>query len=144
MTRLYATLAQVRDYTGNQGLVVSPRNLALASQLVEAAAGGAIYETDDAGMPTDPDTLAAFTAATCELVALAHPDEPSGAMSDDVAAMRRNGVESATVNGVTIKLGAPVQVGGFDVGWAVEVPASVRRILDQAGLSRGQVVVVFG
>lgn len=141
MARLYATLAQVRNYAGDQGLTISPRELALASLAVEAAASGAIYATDDAGLPTDADVLQALTDATCELLVLAQPVKASGAMAGDVAAMRANGVESATVNGVTIKLGADVGSGAVDLS-SVAVPASVRRILDQAGIIPGIVVSV--
>lgn len=63
--RLYATESQVEAFTGEP----APENVAVllrfASTLVAAATRGDLYDTDPAGMPTDPDVVDAFADATC-------------------------------------------------------------------------------
>lgn len=137
MPRLYATLAQVREYTGDQGLVLSLRELANASRFVEAATLGAVYDVDAAGLPTDPVVAAGFADAVCEVLALGQPPKPVGPMAADVAAMRANGIDSATVNGVTIKLAVATPM----VTDGTQVPLTVRQILDAAGIRPGPVIV---
>lgn len=134
MARLYATLAQYREYVDDQGALVSPRELAQASRFVEAATTGAWYATDSlTGMPTDPAVLAAFTEATCELLAHRADSTPPA----DVQALRRAGVKRATVNGASYELDAATVMA--DDG---TVPADVDRILRQAGLRAAYVYVV--
>ncbi|MFB9929192.1 hypothetical protein ACFORO_23015 [Amycolatopsis halotolerans] len=70
MARVYAT---AEDYANWLDLTTPPdgiaRSLARASQLVDWLLVTAVYATDPAGYPTDPDKRAAVRDATCATVA---------------------------------------------------------------------------
>ena len=81
---VYATAADLA--ADPWGITTPPANvqrlLARASQMVRGATKTALYATDDAGMPTDPDVLAGFRDATCAQVSAwitAGIDDPSSA-----------------------------------------------------------------
>ncbi|WP_406412067.1 hypothetical protein OG923_24380 [Streptomyces halstedii] len=68
MGRVYATPEQLSAWTGQEAPADAERLLARASEDVEDAAQTAIYDTDDAGMPTDPAVIAALADAVCAQV----------------------------------------------------------------------------
>jgi hypothetical protein len=68
MSRVYATPAQYATWTGQTAPTGADRLLARASEDIDDALRTAVYCTDDAGMPTDPDIIAALADATCAQV----------------------------------------------------------------------------
>jgi hypothetical protein len=67
--RRYASSADYANHTGDRAPEdLDRRVLVRASQRVDAALIGAVYDVDEAGMPTDPETLAALRDATCAQV----------------------------------------------------------------------------
>jgi hypothetical protein len=62
---VYATAEELAAYTGQPAPADAARLLARASEDVEDALLTAIYDTDDAGAPTDPAIIAALSEATC-------------------------------------------------------------------------------
>ncbi|MFI9824415.1 hypothetical protein ACIHFC_28785 [Streptomyces sp. NPDC052013] len=68
--RIYATLAQLTDYLdpedppANAGKLLRSASKLLDSDFLRAA----VYDVDDAGMPTDPDVQTAFAEAVCAQV----------------------------------------------------------------------------
>jgi hypothetical protein len=65
---VYATAEELAAYTGQPAPADATRLLARASEDIEDALLTAIYDTDDAGAPTDPDIIAALSEATCAQV----------------------------------------------------------------------------
>ncbi|MDX3214569.1 hypothetical protein PV318_03285 [Streptomyces sp. ME02-6991-2B] len=66
--RVYATPEQLAAWTGRPAPADAERLLARASQDIDDALLTAVYYTDTAGMPTDPDVVAALADATCAQV----------------------------------------------------------------------------
>lgn len=81
MPRVYATPEQLTAWTGKPAPPDAERLLARASEDVDDALTRAVYLTDDAGMPTDPDIAAALRDAVCAQVEyqLAMGDDGTGA-----------------------------------------------------------------
>lgn len=67
--RVYATEADLLNWTGQAPPANAVSLLRAASSLVEDAALLAHYPTDSAGLPTVPATVEAFMEATCEQAA---------------------------------------------------------------------------
>lgn len=66
MARVYATAAAYAAYTGQTPPADIDRLLARASEVLDQdVVNTAWYDTDDAGMPTNTDVLAAFSQAAC-------------------------------------------------------------------------------
>ncbi|MFZ3569276.1 hypothetical protein ACNYS0_20200 [Streptomyces sp. BH034] len=68
MPRVYATPEQLTAWTGQPAPPDADRLLARASEDVDDALLSAVYDTDTAGMPTDPAVVAALADATCAQV----------------------------------------------------------------------------
>jgi hypothetical protein len=69
MARVYATAAAYTAYTGQTAPADIDRLLARASEVIDQdVVATAWYDTDDAGMPTNTDVLAAFSNAACAQV----------------------------------------------------------------------------
>jgi hypothetical protein len=64
----YATAADLAAWTGKAAPADVDRLLDRASQDVDDALHTAVYCTDEAGMPTEPDVVAALCDATCAQV----------------------------------------------------------------------------
>ncbi len=63
---VYATVDNYIDYTGNPvPAEIPPRTMVRASQSVDKALVGAIYDTDVNGLPIDTVLIAALRDATC-------------------------------------------------------------------------------
>lgn len=92
---VFATVDQYRTRTGDQSTSDADVELLLvrASADVDELLIGAIFATDDAGMPTDTDLLDVLMRATCaqaEYVAVL--DDPTGALGQ---------YQSLTVGGIS-------------------------------------------
>lgn len=128
--RVFATLAQYRDWTGDQSATVTPQQLASASRLVSAAIVGAEYDYDSiTGMPLGAEVLEAVMEATCAVVQYR---APAAAVSEMAAA----GIKSAKIGTATYEVS--------DDAAAVDMtalPVEAHRILDEAGLVGGPVYV---
>ncbi|MEV6073962.1 hypothetical protein AB0L80_02425 [Streptomyces sp. NPDC052069] len=68
MPRIYATPEQLTAWTGQPAPPDADRLLARASEDIDDALLSAVYDTDAAGMATDPDIVAALANATCAQV----------------------------------------------------------------------------
>lgn len=81
MPRVYATPEQLAAWTGTPAPADAERLLARASADVDAVLLCAVYETNAAGMPTDPTVVQALADATCAQVEyqLATGDDGTGA-----------------------------------------------------------------
>ncbi|EPH40338.1 hypothetical protein ABT390_13530 [Streptomyces aurantiacus] len=81
MGRVYATPEQLAAWTGRPAPADAERLLARASEDVDDTLRTAVYLTDNAGMPTDPPTVAALRHAVCAQVEyqLATGDDGTGA-----------------------------------------------------------------
>jgi hypothetical protein len=66
--RVYATPEQLTAWTGRPAPADAERLLARASEDVDSALLTALYDTDAAGMPTDPAVVQALADATCATV----------------------------------------------------------------------------
>lgn len=126
--RVYATLQQYRDWSGNQDAVLSQRDLERASAVVSEATMGAVYDYDSTTLlPTDPAVLEALQAATFEVL---------DGRAEDAGDL--GGVEEATIGSVRYKLTA-----GTRTATTTGLPLEAHRVLAEAGLV-GQPVVVCG
>ncbi|WP_326728843.1 hypothetical protein [Streptomyces phaeochromogenes] len=63
--RIYATPEQLTAWTGRPAPADAARLLARASEDIDDALLTAIYATNSAGMPTDPDVVDALADAVC-------------------------------------------------------------------------------
>ncbi|ALM38228.1 hypothetical protein [Streptomyces sp. FR-008] len=81
MPRVYATPEQLAAWTGQPAPADAERLLARASADVDAALMCALYDTNDAGVPTAPHVVQALADATCAQVEyqLANGDDGTGA-----------------------------------------------------------------
>lgn len=68
MGRVYATPEQLTAWTGQPAPAGADRLLARASEDVDDALLTAVYDTDTAGIPTDPNVVAALADAVCAQV----------------------------------------------------------------------------
>ncbi|AQS70844.1 hypothetical protein [Streptomyces pactum] len=66
--RSYATTTQLANQLQAAPPLDAVRQLADASKSLDDALLTAVYDTDSAGMPTDPDVQAAFAEAVCAIV----------------------------------------------------------------------------
>ena len=136
---MFATLAEYRTYVGDQGEVLTARELANASRFIAAATSGAIYDTDDQDAATDSRVVAALRDATCELLAVRAPARAREADVDsDAAKLRAAGVKRASVNGASYELADDTAQTTDGTG----MPLDVHLILLEAGLVGGPVRVI--
>ncbi|CAL9529055.1 hypothetical protein [Streptomyces sp. enrichment culture] len=79
--RVYATPEQLTAWTGQPAPPGAERMLARASEDVDDALVSAVYDTDTAGMPTDPAIVQALADAVCAQVEYQHAtgDDGTGA-----------------------------------------------------------------
>lgn len=94
--RVYATAADYSQYVGAGGVIPArlDYHLRLASQVIDLAMTGAVYDTDASGMPTDTDVAAMMCLATCQQVeAQAEIDDPTGA---------KDRFDSVSISGVSV------------------------------------------
>ncbi|MGW6518546.1 hypothetical protein [Streptomyces sp. NPDC054962] len=68
MPRVYATPEQLTAWTGKPAPEDAERLLDRASEDVDSALLTAVYATDSAGMPTEPDVITALSDAVCALI----------------------------------------------------------------------------
>ncbi|MFE4548282.1 hypothetical protein [Streptomyces sp. NPDC056785] len=66
--RAYATTTQLAEYLGAAPPLESARLLWEATKLLDALLISAVYDVDDASMPTDAEVAAAFADAVCSQV----------------------------------------------------------------------------
>lgn len=66
--RVYATTTQLANYLQAAPPLDAVRQLTDASKALDDALLTALYDTDDDGMPTDLDVIAAFAEAVCAIV----------------------------------------------------------------------------
>lgn len=138
---MFATLQQYRDYTGDQGAELTPRELANASRFIGSATMGAVYDVNDQGAATESIVITALRDATCELLACRAPDRARAADVDsDAAKLRAAGVKRASVNGASYELADGVAQAQDGAGTGM--PLDVHLILVEAGLVGGPVCVV--
>ncbi|MGY4990906.1 hypothetical protein [Streptomyces nigrescens] len=83
MGRTYATPERLSAWTGQPAPADAERLLARASEDVDDALLTAVYATDGAGMPTEPEVADALADATCAQVEyqLATGDDGTGTAS---------------------------------------------------------------
>lgn len=67
MARVYATPAQYEDYSAREAPANVDALLRLSSRIVDTLLVGVVYDTDTAGMPTDPDVEQQLADATCAI-----------------------------------------------------------------------------
>lgn len=81
MRRVYATPEQYTALTGKAAPADAAQRLATASEDIDDALLTAVYRTDTAGMPTDPEIVQALADAACRQVEyqLSTGDDGSGA-----------------------------------------------------------------
>ncbi|MGP6175437.1 hypothetical protein [Corynebacterium sp. A21] len=104
-----------------------------ASALVSKATRSALYDTDPAGMPTDPEVIEAMAVATCLQVA-----EWQGAGLNPVAGVagQEQKVASSSLDGASVTL---TQVSeGLVTVTLTELCDLSQTVLDDAGLSGWQ------
>ncbi|QKN87595.1 head-to-tail adaptor [Streptomyces phage Vondra] len=125
MGRVYATPEQLSAWTGQPAPADAERLLARASEDVEDALTAAIYDTDDAGMPTDPDVVQALADATCAQV-----EYVTAQGGDDTGAAGQ--WDSVSIGPVSMsgRRGGPV-------GAAVDIGPRALRTLSRTGLLPG-------
>lgn len=132
MARVYAT---AEDYTKWLGLTTPPegltRSLARASQLVDWLLVTAVYATDSAGLPTDPDIREAVRDATCATVAWW---EDTG---DDTGAATR--YTSAGIGSVTLSRANTPAAATPAGAQAARLAPEALQLLADAGLGDGPV-----
>jgi len=66
--RIYATPADYTEWTGEDAPPGIERKLLRASEDIESAVMTAVYDTDSAGLPTDPEVRQAMADAVCALI----------------------------------------------------------------------------
>lgn len=105
MARIYATAADLPAYEGGDTVPADQADvlLRLASGVVDRLATGRRYDTDAAGMPTDPDIVQAFKDATCLIAIEAHATglTTPGASSE----WGQVGIGNVTLGGRTMREG---------------------------------------
>lgn len=124
----YATAADLAAWTGKPAPTDAERLLARASEDIDAALLTAVYTTDDAGKPTDPNIVAALADATC-----AHVEYQQASGDDGTGAAGKWGSVSlgpVSLSGRTDTTTAP---GGLDLA------PRAWRALARAGLTPGVV-----
>lgn len=126
MARVYATPEQLTAWTGRPAPADADRLLARASEDVDDALVSAVYDTNDAGMPTDPATVQALADATCAQV------EYQQATGDDGtgAAGRWDSVSIGPVS-LSGRKDGPAAAGDVDLA------PRAYRVLRRAGLLPG-------
>lgn len=131
---LYATTADLAEFTSEPAPANADRLLKGASALVRIATRTALYDTDSTGLPTDPDIVEAMRDATC-----AHAAE-----------WARRGIDPAS--GVTPAVPKSSSIGPASVNWGttgglsdedtlVQLVPDASWYLDAAGLLNGTPVV---
>lgn len=106
--------------------------LQLASLVVDAALGGAVYVVDAAGLPTDPQVAEALRDATCAVLKAAQAAAPPPGVLP--------GLKAAKIGGVEYTLEAAA--GSAASAGPEALPFTARQILLNAGLGRGAVYIV--
>lgn len=96
---IYATTAELAEWTGEAAPANADQLLRQASRLVRRATMTAIYVVDEDDLPTDADVLAAFRDATCAQVAswAALGIDPTAG-----PASVRGAVQSSSIGGGTV------------------------------------------
>lgn len=138
MARVYATMAEFRDWSGDQSAELTDQQRASASRLVEKATRGAVYDTDAQLYPLDLDVLAALRDATCAVLAARHPNSTSAA--GVAAELKAAGLKSAKLGTADYELAedSSESAGISDD----QLPYEAHSILEEAGLVGGPVWVV--
>lgn len=126
MGRIYATPDQLTAWTGDPAPPDADRLLARASEDVEDALRTAVYGTDDAGMPTDPDVVQALADATCAQV-----EYQQAAGDDGTGAAGR--WDSVSIGAVSLS----GRQSGPTTGGDVDLAPRAERALTRAGLLPG-------
>lgn len=126
MRRIYATPDQLAAWTGDPAPPDADRLLARASEDVEDALRTAVYATDAAGMPTDPDVVQALADATCAQV-----EYQQAAGDDGTGAAGR--WDSVSIGAVSLsgRQSGPTAAGDVDLAPRAE------RALTRAGVLPG-------
>ncbi|MER7726392.1 hypothetical protein [Streptomyces sp. NPDC096323] len=126
MPRVYATPEQLAEQTGQPAPDDAERLLRRASEDIDDACRTAIYDTDAAGMPTDPAVVEALAAAT-----VAQAEYVIGQGGDDTGAAGR--WDSVSIGPVSMsgRRDGPTTPDAVDVG-----PRALRA-LTRAGLLPG-------
>ncbi|MGW9041247.1 hypothetical protein ACWGQL_01575 [Streptomyces lydicus] len=126
MGRTYATPERLSAWTGQPAPADAERLLARASEDVDDALLTAVYATDGASMPTDPEVADALADATCAQVEyqLATGDDGTG------AAGRWDSVSIGPVS-LSGRKDAPTAPGDVDLA------PRAHRALTRAGLLPG-------
>lgn len=94
--RLYATADDYSQYLGDGGVLPARLDYELrrASAVIDFAMTGAVYDTDDTGMPTETDVAEMMCQATCEQV------EYQVELDDDTGAKAR--FDQVSISGVSM------------------------------------------
>jgi hypothetical protein len=94
--RVYATSDDYQQHVGSSVMLPAriDYQLQLASAVIDYAMTGAIYDTDDNGLPTDPDVASMMCLATCQQV------EYQVDTDDDTGAKSR--FDSVSISGVSM------------------------------------------
>jgi hypothetical protein len=116
------------------------RLLVRASQMVRGATKTALYDTDDAGMPTGPDVLAGFRDATCAQVSawvtagIVDPSTASATSSSGVVASKTLGPRSISYAGADAVAAERARIAG-------QLTDEALAILDDLDLWHGVLVI---
>lgn len=122
--RSYATTGQLAEHMAAAPPVGAHRLLERATERVDEMVRCAVYDVDDAGMPTDPKVAAALAEATCATVQWwAETGDRTGTGSSTALA-------GAQIGSVRLPSAAPA-ADGLPPGYAPEA----RRVLAAAGLT---------
>lgn len=79
MARVYATVEELEEFTGQPAPANAARLLARASRLVDRALIAAVYDTDTAGYPQAPEVRTGLRDAVCAQVGVWAGREAAGA-----------------------------------------------------------------
>ncbi|MEV4036373.1 hypothetical protein [Streptomyces umbrinus] len=124
--RIYATPEQLTAWTGRPAPTDADRLLARASEDIDDALLTAIYATNSAGMPTDPEVVDALADAVCAQI------EYQQATGDDGTGATGRW-DSVSIGPVALsgRKDAPGAAGGVDLA------PRAHRALTRAGLLPG-------
>lgn len=108
--RVYATTTQLANTLRKAPPLDAVQQMENASRALDDALRTAVYDTDDAGLPTDPDVAAAFAEAVCYIV------EWWGETGDPIGAM--GGWDSVSAGPVSLSggsgaAGTPIAAGSL-------------------------------
>jgi len=126
---MYADVAELTEWIGSPAPSNARALLRAASLLVRDATSAALYEVNTAGLPSDADTLAAFSDATC-----AHAEALDSAGVDPAAAGADSAIVGSSIGSASVSYTFADKARDARARLAIELCPMSLRILRDAGL----------